>query len=348
MTSIIEHGEKDFQIADSLRVRRPKKDLDTASVQWQTAKLDSFTHGAQFPGFAGMNIEDIETVEEVPGACYLHTISGRGVAGSVAEKIIGVKVKHSTETWDEGRCEILSKQANRVLKGDSLSGYTDLKCVDFERAEEESGWYRFTPVYRGLLSDNSRVTTLVPSLRDEGFDELSLQILAKADDVLETGDAASAYGYNTVYCTSVSPEKMPWGNYYRISADFKGIINSSKPYKRRITVNEEVINPSQPFINYLPNGWEDHERGSYSIPRIVVTDSYVTTTPPPTANIPGNSVPPDAPPLHGDITFSGFADRVRNWPYGWKLASLESDQIPGVALWFVTLSREYVWLAKPS
>jgi hypothetical protein len=38
---------------------------------------------------------------------------------------------------------------------------------------------------------------------------------------------------------------------------------------------------------------------------------------------------------------------VFNWPWGWKLAGIDADNIPGSSIWATTYTYEFQWSVLP-
>ncbi len=176
----------------------------------------------------------------------------------------------------------------------------------------------------------------------EGFDEAEATWVSNKPDSLQRGTVHP--DYPNLYCVEADKGQKRYGmNFWDVGMRYRGLIGS-KPYKRRIRVNEQIVSPSDPITVDMPGGWPSEARkSSVSFPKVVVVDSYVSLEAPPTDAIPGASTPADAPPIQS-ITITG-TNLVYHWPHGWKLADIDSDQIPGCPVWFITLTREFVWAA---
>jgi hypothetical protein len=113
-------------------------------------------------------------------------------------------------------------------------------------------------------------------------------------------------------------------------------------------VNENIINPSEPVYLNQPGGWPNAALPSqFSLPKIVVQDSYVSTTPPNTFAIPGMLTPPNPPPIQNFYWQDSMDRIVFNWPWGWKLAGIDADNIPGSSIWATTYTYEFQWSVLP-
>lgn len=185
----------------------------------------------------------------------------------------------------------------------------------------------------------------------EGFDEGSEEWITLTPGDFLPGRIMT--GHSNMVCVDVDKPR-PWTalNFWKIRCNFRGIIGS-KPTKRRIKVNEQIMQQGDgsgtaggDFTVSLPGGWGTPHKGSVSLPKIVVSDCFVSTTPPPTVTIPGPLEPPDPPNIQ-TLEISGSAAELAkftyHWPNGWKLADLDSDQIPGTSLYLITQTYEFVW-----
>jgi hypothetical protein len=150
------------------------------------------------------------------------------------------------------------------------------------------------------------------------------------------------YGGVTI-CTAVNDEPV-YGAIYKVTGRFTGIIET-KPYQRSITCNGNQVSGDSIKVQ-LPGGgttWSDYRKAQVSMPRIVVTDRRLTTTPPPTGIVPGTQTPPNPPQVKA-FSITGD-DLTSHWPNGWSF-SLESSQIPG-GLYDNRFIYEYQWFQTP-
>jgi hypothetical protein len=142
------------------------------------------------------------------------------------------------------------------------------------------------------------------------------------------------------------------GHVWRLSLDCKGIL-TPKARKRRITVNNQPVNSSTTLSLSGPTfmteegyftGWNDQRFTNLDSSRVVVVDTFLSTDPPPTYKLPGHLIPENAP-LVKDIfeqPWYSSAGFTWNWPWGWALKGIQSEQLLDKSLWLTSITTEYV------
>lgn len=167
-------------------------------------------------------------------------------------------------------------------------------------------------------------------------------------------------GYESCWIVERRKRKARAAGYWEIDLQYKGIKlgdDDSKPVKRRIsTTTQTVTNDKFPgaiasnvYLGFppelvgtalfgapIPPGYQPAE---LDLPQIAVTDVFVSDQPPPTSLVPGNWIPADAPAIR---VINPFSDAYTyHWPAGWKVLNLQSEQIPGQPLWFISITWGY-------
>lgn len=167
-------------------------------------------------------------------------------------------------------------------------------------------------------------------------------------------------GYESCWIVERRKRKARAAGYWEIDLQLKGIKlgdDDSKPVKRRIsTTTQTVSNDKFPgiivgsvYLGFppelvgtsslgppIPPGYQPTE---LDLPQIAVTDTFISDQPPPTVLVPGNWIPADAPPI---LILSPLSDSYTyHWPAGWKVLNLQSEQIPGQQLWFISITWGY-------
>lgn len=148
--------------------------------------------------------------------------------------------------------------------------------------------------------------------------------------------------------------------YYELDLQLKGLLQGegdSKPIKRRIsTTAQTVSNDKFPAIvvagvyqGYPPELIGTSTFGpptipgtvpaEFDVPQISVTDTLITDSPPPTWMVPSCWVPADAPPINVFVPSSDAY--TYHFPSGWKVLSVQSEQIPGQSLWLISITWGY-------
>lgn len=233
-------------------------------------------------------------------------------------------------------------------KGDQVPGYTNMRIHDIRARLIPGSLYDLTCSARGLISGTSRVIARRISDDTLGWDVLTERRMETASSSAPVFGATHPNHSSMFFMQGGQEETLDLGTgdsqWVLRDRTYRGIANGVlKKLGRRVTVNENIVTQDSITVN-LPGGWTTARKGKVSFPRIVVEDTILTTTPPPTSSIPGNATPPNAPTVQ---TFNLSGTLTYNWPSGWKLASINSEELfLGAGVYHQTLSYEYVWPAE--
>lgn len=120
---------------------------------------------------------------------------------------------------------------------------------------------------------------------------------------------------------------------------------TTRPYHRIITVNGQTVSSSEAIQVLLSGGWTDFRYTNFSLPRVILTDTRITTSAPDTGAFPAFETPPDAPSIMS-LVFTG-TDFIFNYPYGWTLQAADNiDTLSsGITLNLQRKVYEFVWPA---
>jgi len=257
------------------------------------------------------------------------------------------EIRRRRDGLDAGTVKFISNDRFAFPPGSFVPGYglEVEECstrqdgdTDFIHSLMVVGIYGARPARRLLgYPQENRVLT--------GFDSMVDAIITQDRTPYLPGTVMA--GQPWMICTE-SPSALLWTSsggtkWYHVTPHYQGLLGS-KPYKRQITVNEEVVNPEQPIIVTLAGGWDDARKAQVSLPKIMVRDTRVVTDVSPTASIPGNATPDNAPSIQA-MSISG-PNLVFRWPHNWKIASLDRDEIPGTLVALETINYEFVWPAN--
>jgi hypothetical protein len=192
---------------------------------------------------------------------------------------------------------------------------------------------------------------------EEGWDEGPQTWLTVQPDAFVVGSQHPEIP--TLWLVSLDQKEDLNGHVWRVSANYKGYIRNAsgdiKPDKWKITVNGQTINTSgtinlghlTPEIftdeNGVFNGWADYRKTSFDTSAVNVIRTVLSDTPPPTERV-GLALTPDrVPEIFSifDIPTWWGAGFTYNYPAGWKLAGVQSDQVLDKAAYLYTLTYEY-------
>lgn len=156
----------------------------------------------------------------------------------------------------------------------------------------------------------------------------------------------------------IEAEALGLTGYYYLDLQLKGLLAGEgdwKGVKRRMNTTAQALSTSGfspvilidpyytgPASNPTSPGNTTYILGGnveFDLPQISVTDTMISTSPPPTWLVPSNWIPPDAPSITV-VSLSGSND-IYHYPAGWKVLNLQSEQLPGQALWLISLTWGY-------
>jgi hypothetical protein len=174
-------------------------------------------------------------------------------------------------------------------------------------------------------------------------------------------------GYETLFITDrrkrrargcIESEALGLTGYYYLDLQLKGLLAGEgdfKAVKRRINTTSQAISTtgfaSTILIDPLYTGPASNPTSAanttytlagnveFDLPQISVTDTMISTNPPPTNLVPSSWIPPDAPSVTV-VSLTGTND-IYHYPSGWKVLNLVSEQIPGQSLWLISLTWGY-------
>lgn len=259
--------------------------------------------------------------------------------GSDAPLLLERSIRRQRDGLDGGTLRYLSAGEFDFAPGVPPPGYPGLEIDDVSSDQDGEEWVHTLSCYGVLGARAARREKGFPKRRKtlEGWDEATDSWIIQSAALANYQPGTAMVGHPTMFCVE-APDEVLHGNYVRVSPTYRGLL-WSKPVKRVITSNGQVVSPSNPVIVGLPGGWATARKAQVSLPRVVCTDSYVTNAAAPTDSIPGNATPPDAPAVQV-ISISGD-EVVYQWPHGWRLESVGSEELGNTGYRLLTLVYEY-------
>lgn len=274
--------------------------------------------------------------------------------GALEEQIGGLKFSLRGNDFDSCSYSVDSASDGFVVVGSALPGYAKMKAVDVRQEDVGAAWI-YSAEYKGFKNpdESLRVFSRSENSPSEGFDNVALTIATTMDTehpLLARGSGIpNDDTYPHMYIVDRTKEVSEVAGFNIMQLQLRGILGD-KPMTRRVNGNQVTIQPSVTWemanqtnaIGETITGWPGYTypNTEFTIPKITVVDSFVTTTTPPWGGIPGNYTPEDAPTLTDFVFWTSGAVRY-NWPFGWRRANVTSEQIPGKDLWFVSVTYEY-------
>lgn len=268
--------------------------------------------------------------------------------GSLGSPVLTAeRLKRTLHGMDEGELVFMCDRAEVYQPGGAAPGYPGLRILDVEE-RKVAGDVEATLRVRGLKSGNSRQVAFSWAEDPVGWDEASETRIVETGTAFTWGEVLHATDYPSMRLMGVGDEEQLDGRWATRRLVWRGIKKAGL-VDRQITVNENVMSPEDPIVVLTPleGGWTSPSTATVSLPRIVVTDTYKSTTAPDTTLIPGplDSTAIAARSLPDVKTFSLSGSELRRqWPNGWKWASLDPQELyRGAGVWLHREVMEYVW-----
>jgi hypothetical protein len=352
-------GERDFRLDDPKpEIDQSRDSEDTLVENYTSSARNRFVPGAVHPRFGGMIIDRVKTTVIAEGHLYRHAVSSFGdIDGKRPTKIVSRGQKRTlNEGWDEIPIQYLSwlagwKACTAEADDNKITcqahGYAAGQRVKFS---DLTGGTGITP-----MSDTALGTTYFVIDPTPHTFKISLTAGGAAVDI--TLDMTAGYVQAAEFCLGAAhPEHA---NMFLIDLDltdrntdwksasvvYRGMIKA-KPFKRIITCAGQTISAENLTVDF-DDGFINKPNGQASLPKIVCTDTYLTTSALDTGNIPlseGEGATPPDPPAVRSIVITAADDKLRYiWPNGWTRPAEEHlDSIPLVVVHLKKRTSEYV------
>lgn len=253
------------------------------------------------------------------------------------------RIRTSLHDLDRGSLVYHAADADAFEIGDQPSGYGYMYVQDIAR-RAMPGFYEFTLDVEGIISGAAKRIGLSWSEDPFGWDIAHEERIESVSYNRPWGSALG--GYSTMRFLNQDSEDKLDNVWARRRLQWKGIRRRGL-FERKVAVNENITKPADPIKVTLQGGWTDFRNATISFPRVVLTERFKDTIRPRTELIPGPwyGPPPSGIgfPLVQVFNLSG-SDITYNWPNGWKIASIDSEELySGSGIWINTYTFEYVW-----
>ncbi len=147
------YGERVFAITPPKPQYSPNK-LDSLSQSWQTDREDTFGNGGPMPGYPFMDIDECETLIEIPGHAYEHRLRGTGLL-KPGHKLESSSIKQPEEGWDEIPEVWLTTDPSAFVVGTAHPKHPNVYLVSIEDREQvTSRVTRMSCNYKGIVLDS--------------------------------------------------------------------------------------------------------------------------------------------------------------------------------------------------
>ena len=371
------YGAKVFRLKPDKRALR-SREVHGLQQFWQTDAEDYFALQDAPPDYEHMRIVEIESDLEIPDEAYAQRIECEGILDDSLYIEIDRAEQSPEEGWDEIRLQIFTRDpdAARWQKGQRLQS----AVVPNVTAEADDDI--LTKINHGLVTGQlcgiefaSGFTGLTTGsfyyairLSDSTFKLATTAALAGAGTGIDiTADGTEAnitpipVGFEFMFIAERGHRVHRARDYYMLDLTLRGV-KGAKPYKRRI--NGAVTSSASTFDGYTlltADIWENFpptDSGSnatlsgtdldleYDSASISISDSYLSSEPPPTDKVGQFWTPPDAPDV-SVLTLSGVGTKYF-FPFGWKCASMPAEKLAGADVWIITVNYIYQPLTMPT
>lgn len=269
--------------------------------------------------------------------------------GSLATPVlVSDRIRYSLKGLDEGEQDWACADHGVFIPGGVHPSYPGLRIQEVDE-RTEPGRILATIRCSGLKAGKTKRIGLQWSQDPFGFDVATEERIERTD--LPASDftwAAALTGFsNMLLVGSVGQDEMLDGRWCKRSLQYRGIKKTGL-VSRKCTVNENIVSPGDAIAVDLTNPTLS---GTYkvqvSMPRIVLVEVIKSASAPDLTAIPGSA---GATPVSGvafpsiHSAFSLTGDLTYNWPYGWKISSIDPEYLhAGSNINVTTYTYEYVW-----
>jgi hypothetical protein len=285
--------------------------------------------------------------------------------GALEEQIGGLRWRLRKRDFDSCIYSVDSANEDFVVPGSALPGYPHMRAVDVQPEQVGDVWIFANTEYKGFKNPAElwRIFSRSKNSPSEGFDNMTITLgtrepsharFAKGATAPTRDDVPAEYPNMFIMDRAEEQTDITDTNdaslYSVISLNLRGLLGT-KPYTRRVSCAAQTISPAGNWFVYdtineageTIEGFSPEEGAQpveISLAKLVVTDSFVTTTTPPFGGIPGSITPPEAPDFT-DLNFWTTGSYRYHWPFGWRRASITAEKLPGVSVWFWSVAYEF-------
>ena len=350
-----------------IRERTSHRGIDMLDGTYKTPRSTTLAEGDAVPGYPGMIIMGLDKTDS--GISMEWQISAEGsLDATYPTKIIGRGKSRTLESgWDERteshltwNAEWLSCTAEADDNVFTCAGhpFSNTNRVVFRNVTGGTGITGKSNTSNGTIyyvidaaSGSFKVSlTSGGSAVDITTDMTAGQVIL-ADYALGATHRSSPYLF--LHSLTQSDDNTDW---QRCELRWVGL-EETKPYRR--TINGAIVSSTSQFVGTqtltsdILTGYPPTDSGvdaalageditvEYDAATCTLTDTYLTTTEPPTEYI-GQFWTPTSPPDIVVIAMAGTGAPLKYfWPYGWKVDSMAIEKIPGADVWIVSINWRY-------
>lgn len=253
--------------------------------------------------------------------------------GSTALLLTAAKVRRRRDGLDTGEFEFDSdtELETSLTPGQPLPfiGYSGLYVTDHEPETDGSSYTHRVSAVGVVGTKPERLVSCVADDTLEGFDDGTEVWITTNRRKLVKGSRMARFG--NMVCMKATPEELLEApGWYRVSGQFRGLSGSTKPVKRTISSNVEILSFDSVIVT-LNGGWNTARKGQICWPKVTVTFKYWTTYIP-VKNLPEQGGTPAGALPSVTVISGGGADLTSHWPNGWRMVAFSPDPISGTTI----------------
>lgn len=239
--------------------------------------------------------------------------------------------------FDEGAFAFIGGSENSLLPNSEVPGYNGM-YIQEDSITDHSGDLEHSVRAVGLRSGTSRLIASIATDSEDGFDTGSETFISAEGATASYVRGRRHSQYSQLYAVSVSVRRSPITAYAIVDVGYKGIKNGNRPDKIKLSVASRETTYTA-LDNPPPGGTPTETKWSVMKGDPMLVRSYISQYRPDFSRVglqnSASGVPVSFPavPNHG---WSNNDDVTWNMPFGWFLANIESDEIAGTTLNFVT------------
>jgi|688.fasta_scaffold02660_21 hypothetical protein len=239
------------------------------------------------------------------------------------------RIVRRLDGFDEGQFTFHGGGQNSLEPGDLVPGYSNLFVAE-NTTTNHSGDYEHQIRAMGLSSGTSRRISRVATDTEDGFDTGTETWIVRKGANLGLG--RSHMDHPQLYAVSRAERNSPIDQFVIIELGFLGIKTGAKPDRYKTTTSSRELSFSAKTVNGKAGKW-NVLRGDP-----VMVRSYLSLQSPNHNRVARFGPTPAFFPNVSSLsaTLNDEDEPVYQWPDGVVLASLDTDQVPGKNVWFVT------------
>ena len=371
---ILSHGQPDFRL-DGHEMQTALRSPDMHSVTMRNALRTAHALGSAPTDYPNLRI--VEKRIKPSGSGFLHVCQCRGLDSDRYRLVSSPRNSSAEEGWNTRQTSVYTQyrtdlrwRKNQRPQEDPIQGITGE--ADDEKLTKTGAftslstgrmaYFDFASGFTGLTTGTAYYVIKIDASNIKLATTAANAAAGTAINITADGTGGTLRpvisGYELMWMTDREEEEDEAPDYYTIGCSYKGLIVTDEMpmgVKRRINTTAQAISTtgfaSTILIDPLYTGPASNPTSAanttytlagnveFDLPQISVTDTMISTNPPPTTLVPSSWIPPDAPSVTV-VSLTGTND-IYHYPSGWKVLNLVSEQIPGQSLWLISLTWGY-------